>query len=112
MRTSFKLKQKHIEACRYLSELNEQQLTNLIFIVGRYRANKNIFLKMFKKMLKLLGSVLCISVVVSGCSSNNNENASIEEEKCIYLSKINNRQLGELVAAELVKREEEKLEAE
>ena len=45
-------------------------------------------------------------------SSNNNENASIEEEKCIYLSKINNRQLGELVAAELVKREEEKLEAE
>ena len=112
MKTSFKLKKKHIEACRYLSELSEQQLADLLFIVGRYRANKNIFLKMLKTMLKLLGSALRISVVVSGCSSSDHKNASIQEEKCIQLSKLSNRELGELVAAELVKRAEAELEAE
>ncbi|MDE0094307.1 MAG: hypothetical protein OXO49_07405 [Gammaproteobacteria bacterium] len=112
MKTSFKLKKKHIEAWRYLSELSEHQLADLLFIVGRYRAKKNILLKMLNKMLKLLGSVLCISVVVSGCSSNDHENASIEEEKCIQLSKLSNRELGELVAAALIKKFEDEDEDE
>ena len=107
MKTSFQLKPKHIEARRYLSELNEQQLMDLVLMVDRYKANKNIFLK----MLLLLGSALGMSVI-SGCSSNDLKDASIEEEKCIFLSKLNNRELGELVAAELLKKTEARLEAE
>lgn len=112
MKTSFKLKQKHIETCRYLSELNEQQLISLVITVDRYRADKNIFLKVLKKMFKLLGRALRIRVEVSGCSSNDHKNAPIEEKMVLYLSKINPRQLGELVAAELVKKAEARLEAE
>ena len=94
MKTSFQLKPKHIEARRYLSELNEQQLMDLVLMVDRYKANKNIFLK----MLLLLGSALGMSVI-SGCSSNDLKDASIEEvvEECIYLSELSSDELMDIV---------------
>ena len=112
LKTSFKLKPKDIEARRYLSELNEQQLISLILTVDRYRADKNIFLKMLQKMFNLLARALGTRVEFSGCSINDHENAFIEEKVVLYLSKINPRKLGELVAVELVKKAEARLEAE
>ena len=51
------------------------------------------------KLTKVLSSALCMSVLISGCSSNDLKDASIEEvvEECIYLSELSSDELMDIV---------------
>ena len=86
---------KHQELCEYLSQLSEEELTDLVIEAGKIQAKKSILLKVIKLVFR-------IRITRENCT--NNEKAAIHYEKCNQLSKVSNKKLGELIGLELVRK--------
>ncbi|MCY3626610.1 MAG: hypothetical protein F4039_08325 [Gammaproteobacteria bacterium] len=93
--TSINQRKKYRELCAYLTQLSEQELTDLVIEAGKIQAKKSILLKVIKPVFR-------IRITRENCT--NNEKAAIHYEKCNQLSKVSNRKLGELIGLELVRR--------